>query len=158
MQGVPQGSILGPLLHIIYSNDIQDIITKSKFAFYADDTVILSSHKNIRKAFFNAQDDINSLLSWCTNNGIYINADKTKYMIFRGKNAVNPLSLEGHQLGINIHHEKLERVTTYCYLGIWLDEQLTFNKHAASIISRTTAKLSQKVEISTKQQSSIVDI
>ena len=141
-QGVPQGSILGPLLYIIYANDIQDIITKSKFAFYADDTVILSSHKNMEKAFSNVQEDIDNLLSWCNRNGIHINVAKTKYMVFRGKKTVNPTSPNGQPLTISIDRQQLERVASYSYLGVWLDEQLNFNKHAASIISRTTAKLS----------------
>ena len=142
-QGVQQGSILGPLLYIIYANDIQDIITKSKFAFYADDTVILSGHKNLEKAFSNVQKDLNNLLTWCTRNGIHINATKTKYMVFRGKKNTDPISSEGQPLTIKIDQQQLERVTSYSYLGVWLDEQLNFNKHATSIISRTTAKLYQ---------------
>ena len=94
------------------------------------------------KAFSNAQDDINNLLTWCTLNGIFINASKTKYMIFRARKEVNTTP-GGHKLNINICQESLERVSTYCYLRIWLDEQLTFNRHAASIITRTTAKLYQ---------------
>ena len=142
-QGVPQGSILGPLLYIIYANDIQDLITKSKFAFYADDTVILSSHKNIVKAFSNAQEDIDRLLSWCTLIGIHINVSKTKYMIFRGGKPVNPTSADGLPLELDVHQKSLERVSSYPYLGVWLDEQINFNKHASSIIGRTTAKLYQ---------------
>ena len=97
-QGVPQGSILGPLLYIIYANDIQDIITKSKFAYYTDDTVILSGHKNLEKAFSNVQKDLNNLLTWCTRNRIHINATKTKYMVFPGKKNTDPISSEGQPL------------------------------------------------------------
>ena len=83
---------------------------------------------------------VNNLLSWCAHNGIHINASKTKYMVFRGRKAVNPPSPNGQPLIINIHQQPLERVASYSYLGIWLDEQFNFNKHATSIISRTTAK------------------
>ena len=77
-QGVPQGSILGPLLYLIYANDIAGVITKSKFTLYADDTVIYSSSKNLDRAIKNVQHDLNELMDWCKMNGIFINPNKTK--------------------------------------------------------------------------------
>ena len=142
-QGVPQGSIIGPLLYIIYANDIPNVIKHSKFAFYADDTVLLASHKNMHTAFANIQKDLDNLWSWCESNGIFINTSKTEYMIFRGRKPVSPIALDGRPLSLSIQKNCIDRVSCYSYLGIWLDEQLNFNRHASSIVSRTSYKIHQ---------------
>ena len=89
-QGVPQGSILGPLLYTIYANDIGDKIKASKATCYADDTVIYSSHKDLTVAVKNVQTDLDNLTTWCAQNGIYINPGKTKLMIFSTTNIPDP--------------------------------------------------------------------
>ena len=68
-QGVPQGSILGPLLYVLYANDIEQNIL-SKVTFYADDTVIYASHKKPRLAMMKVKKDLNNLLKWCERNGL----------------------------------------------------------------------------------------
>ena len=91
-QGVPQGLILGPLLYILYANDIADTITKSKFTLYADDTVIYSSNKNLSKAIRDVQFNLDSLMNWCELNSIFINPNKTKYVIFSTQKIMQALS------------------------------------------------------------------
>ena len=89
-QGVPKGSILGPFLYILYANDISGIINKTKYAFYADDTVIYTSSKNLNTAIKRIQADLNNLLKWCTQNDIHINPAKSKYMIFSTQEVQDP--------------------------------------------------------------------
>ena len=138
-QGVPQGSILGPLLYIIYANDIVNKIKKSKVTLYADDTVIYNSHRNINKAMANIQADLNGLTTWCHENGIYINPQKTKYMIFSSRNI-----LEGEgRVQLKVDGENVERVKSYSYLGVTLDEHLTFDPHVKGIISKVSDKVFQ---------------
>ena len=138
-QGVPQGSILGPLLYIIYANDIVNKIKKSKVTLYADDTVIYNSHRNINKAMANIQADLNGLTTWCRENGIYINPQKTKYMIFSSKNILE----EEGRAHLKIDGENVERVKSYSYLGVTLDEHLTFDPHVKGIISKVSDKVFQ---------------
>ena len=136
-QGVPQGSILGPLLYILYANDIPDSITESEYAFYADDTVLYTSSKNVDAAIARIQRDLNRLLEWCARNSIHINPQKTKYMIFSSRelgSAHSPLKL---------NDVYLEQVRTYHYLGIVLDQHLTFNSHAKHVIGRVSSKIYQ---------------
>ena len=68
MQGVPQGSVLGPLFYIIYANDLADIVKNCKIAMYADDTVIYISSRNFEVSVRKMQEDINSLSQWCNEN------------------------------------------------------------------------------------------
>ena len=93
-QRVPQGSILGPLLYIIYASDIPGYIKKSKVTFYADDTVLYSNDKDVNVALQHIQEDLNNLTKWCESNSIHINPLKTKYMIFRNKHVTPNTTLQ----------------------------------------------------------------
>ena len=135
-QGVPQGSILGPLFYILYANDIEKSIFKSRVVFYADDTVIYASAKNVTKAIARVQKDLNNLLKWCIKNGLHINPQKTKYMIFSNQK----VETEQIKKPLRVRGEPIERVTTYCYLGVHLDEHLTYETHTRRTINKVTAK------------------
>ena len=139
-QGVPQGSILGPLLYIIYANDISECTKKSGYTFYADDTVIYTTKKNMSVAAKDLQQDLNNLTKWCTTNKIYINPSKTKLMFFGSKQALrNSIDLPT----FTIHNTNVARAQYYSYLGIKMDEQLSFTQHGNNIISKVSNKLYQ---------------
>ena len=76
MQGIPQGSVLGPLFHIIYANDISKVIKHCKIALYVDDMVLYMGNADFGKTAVNMQNDINALSEWCIANGIQMNVEK----------------------------------------------------------------------------------
>ena len=140
-QGVPQGSIIGPLLYIIYANDIASIIKHSQVAFYADDTVIYSKCKSLKKAQKLLRLDLKALERWCDRNGIFINAQKTKYMVFGSK--VRLAKPDVNNIKLSIRNHDLSRVHSYYYLGITLDEQLNYEIHAQNTLRKVKSKLIQ---------------
>lgn len=79
--GVPQGSYLGPLLFIIYINDIVNIIKYSKCLLYADDLKIFKVIETSRDAF-DLQEDLNSIVDWCEANKLKLNLNKCHVMSF----------------------------------------------------------------------------
>ena len=138
-QGVPQGSVLGPLFYIIYANDISKIVKNCEIALYADDTVLFTANSNFGKSVNNLQDDLNSLNVWCKNNGILANTDKTKVMVFGTPNMLSKLP----SYEVKLDDTLLQVVTAYKYLGITLDSQLKYNLHVNRLIGSVTAKLKQ---------------
>ena len=138
-QGVPQGSVLGPLFYIIYANDLSNIVKNCEIALYADDTVLYTSSKNFDVSVNKLQEDIDSLSHWCKENGIMANTDKTKIMFFGSNNSLAKVP----PFEIKFGDVPLQTVTSYTYLGISLDNSLTYNLYVNRIISSVTSKLKQ---------------
>ena len=80
--GVPQGSILRPLLYIIYVNNICNSYNSNILPF-ADDTTVYVSDSDIHKAYLNANEEINNVYTWFCANKLSLNANKTKYIVIR---------------------------------------------------------------------------
>ena len=143
--GVPQGSILGPLLFIIYINDIPNICKIAKFILYADDANIIITGKDEIEVWEELQKINTALVNWVNSNGLALNLKKTKYMIFTRKREVN-LSLY-----VVINKTKIERKNEARFLGVIVDEKLNWTKHIQAIKS----KMSKYVGIMYKIKHSI---
>ena len=132
--GVPQGSVLGPLLFLIYINDLHQCITNSTSFHFADDTNLLYipdkkvRNKNIVRRL---NIDLKSLNNWLIGNKISLNTSKTELIIFRKKNVALP------NFKIKLNGVVLKPKSEIKYLGITIDEHLTFKSH----ISIMNAKL-----------------
>ena len=127
--GVPQGSILGPLLFIIYINDIPNVSQIAKFILYADDANIIITGNNITEVDAQLRDLCKIILKWVDSNGLRLNLKKTKYMIFsRSRNLELLSTLKIANLPIVI-----ERLTESKFLGVIVDENLTWSRHIKTI-------------------------
>ena len=77
--GVPQGSVLGPLLYLIYTNDMTDNLKKTQPFLFADDTIVIAIHNNYKEMMENLQFDFNRLNDWFILNELYISKEKKQY-------------------------------------------------------------------------------
>ena len=138
-QGVPQGSVLGPLFYILYANDLIDLFEECEVALYADDTVLYVADSNFETSSVRIQRDLRKLSGWCAENGIMVNTSKTKVMTFGSKVTVDNLP----PFSIMYNGSPLQSVVSYKYLGMTLDKQLNYNLHVKSTIASVSAKLKQ---------------
>ena len=137
MCGVPQGSILGPLLFLLFINDLDNELLHSKVLLYADDTVLYESHEHEDCAHLWVTNDLKLLTTWCHNNRLTININKTKVMLFGTRNMLK----RGKRKDTSIDGTKLQYVSHYTYLGIKLDCSLTFELHASESLRMVAHKL-----------------
>ena len=136
--GVPQGSILGPLLFIIYINDIAKVTNKFKFTIYADDTTLLepictfspnNNALNSKDIAQNINAELKLIVEWLALNKLSLNVKKTKMMLFHYKqrNVSKVLPM------LEINGIPIERVKEFNFLGINLDENMTWKSHVKKV-------------------------
>ena len=122
--GVPQGSILGPLLFLIYVNDIINSSSILSFIMFADDTNILFSHKNLPELIATLNSELSNISSWFKCNKLSLNINKTNYMHFQTAH-LNP----EFQYNVKIDDLSLEQKDSTKFLGVTIDKNLSWNQH-----------------------------
>lgn len=131
--GVPQGSILGPLLYVAYLYDIGHCFKNSKFLLYADDKKVYKKVASIEDCEL-LQEDLNRLSVYYYKNRINVNADKCTYISFTRK--TTPVSYS-----YSLNNVPLKRVYVMRDLGVLLDPKLTFHDHIECIVNKAFKSL-----------------
>lgn len=129
--GVPQGSILGALLFIIYINDMPKVVRNCKIVLYADDTLIYAEGKDAEECKYKLSCDIEHIITWLKINKLKLNEQKTKLM---NLNLNNDTCIE-------INGRTIENVRSIKYLGMIIDKELNFNEHVDYICKKIGKKI-----------------
>lgn len=139
-RGVPQGSVIGPLLFILYSADIRSHITHCKYHIYADDIQVYISCKpaDIDSAIDKLNQDLTTIASWATENCLLLNPNKTKYLVFGSRQQLSGVSITAD---VELMNTPVERVYEARNLGLIMDCGLRYEKHIAAAIRSCFYKL-----------------
>ena len=135
--GLPQGSVLGPLLFLIYVNDIINCSNLLKFSLFADDTVVLYSHKDVNELVTIINNELDMLNDWFKCNKLFLNFKKTKYVLFHSKRKKLPLNINS----VKIEDANIERTEAINFLGILIHESLAWKYHIANISSKISRNI-----------------
>ena len=139
--GVPQGSVLGPLLFLLYINDLHSTIKFCSTRHFADDTNLLIKNKSLKQLKKHLNFDLRQLVSWLKSNKISLNTSKTETLIFRHPNKVINYDLKVKMQGKRLYPSKYVK-----YLGILIDPHLNWSHHTdllAPKLSRAIGMLSK---------------
>ena len=129
--GVPQGSILGSLLLLIYVNDLCNASNILEPIMFADDTNLSFSHQNISTLFLTVNNELHKIGGWFEANRLLLNVKKTKYTFFHKNSVKDNIPLKLPEL--KIANRAIERTHAIKFLGVLLDENITWKKHICSV-------------------------
>ena len=143
-KGVPQSSILGPLLFLIYINDIPNSSNILNFLMYADDTKLHCCLEDIEddNKEFRINQELQHVQGWLKVNRLALNVKKTKYMMFHKHNKIV------EHLDLHVNNNAIEKVDNFNCLGLHLNTRLTWHTH----VSEISKKISRAVGIIKKMQ------
>lgn len=145
--GVPQGSILGPLLFILYINDMPNLLRDSKAIIFADDTTLFTSSSDVESALYLLQQDADRLAKWFVTNKLSLNLSKTNFMLF-----TTNVSVRSRTLQLKISGSTIKRVQMCKFLGVLFDERLSWSYH----VDHVCQKLRKSIGI-LKKASAVLD-
>ena len=135
--GVPQGSCLGPLLFLIYINDLPKI-AQGKVSMYADDTSLCHIGNDISKLETAINEDLKLLDKWLKGNKLSLDVAKTKSMLICTKPKRRILENNDVKLTLMIRDRELDLVDEIKYLGVNVDDSLSWKEHIKSVTSKVS--------------------
>ena len=126
--GTPQGSCLGPLIFLIFCNDLYLNLVHSSCILFADDTTLFASGNDERLLVCSLEHDLTIISDWFKANKLTLNKNKTVCMLFNSKNKMknNPsISIDGEAIPF-VDHTK--------FLGVWIDNKLNWKEHTERLL------------------------
>ena len=138
--GVPQGSTFGPLLFLLYVNDLPNVFENTKCMMFADDTVLYHSHETMQGLYNELQNSLDKMNNWCAENQITLNGKKCEYVQFCYRKILT------QDNSLKLGDVMLSKVCQYKYLGTVIDEKLNGEaqyNHIMQILSSRKLTLSK---------------
>ena len=136
--GIGQGTILGPILFILYINDIVNHIGGVNINMYADDCILYCTGNSWERVHFTLQQSLLNITNWFKFNALKLNVKKSKCLIIASK---AKLRVVDRSLTLKVEGQVLEFVDSYNYLGFLLDSEMTLKPLLSHIKKITTAKI-----------------
>ena len=133
--GTPQGSCLGPLIFLIFCNDIQKQLIFLSCIQFADDTTLYITHTKLNYIRFCIEMDLRTLQDWFLANKLTLNVGKSVCILFGQKSGCT------ESLDIKLGNEKIPQVKSTKFLGMWIDDALTWNEHVTKTILKLKSRL-----------------
>ena len=129
--GIPQGSILGPLLFIMYINDLPLCTSQINVSMYADDTALYAMSRDIDELIDIMNKELVKVRDWLIRNKLSLNVSKTEFMLMGTRPRL--AAVKDREVDVNINGEKLKQVHSCKHLGVIVDESLTWHEQVCSI-------------------------
>ena len=131
--GVPQGSVLGPILFLLFINDLPTISESIFFSLFADDSCLSLCENDVIELISSANKELDLFYNWCIANRTSINILKTFYLLFTSQPTAHlpPLTIRNHY-----SYDVINRVSHTKFLGVIYDEKLTFSNHISMLCSK----------------------
>ena len=137
LYGVPQGSVLGSLLFIMYINDLPTVTKYCKVHLYADDTLLFFESISVQAIEAALSQDLDHVVGWLNQNYLMLNHSKTKVMLMGTHQKLSSVQ----SFTVSVNDKDLERVYKFKYLGVILDPCLTWNDHIEHIGNKISSRL-----------------
>ena len=131
--GIPQGSILGPLMFILYINDLPKCVANVKVSMYADDTALYYSSKDVNDIVNKINNDLENVDNWLAKNKLSLNVDKTHFMLIGTPQKLASLHGNNTELNVNIKGSRIQRVNHCKHLGVEVDDKLLWSNQIEQV-------------------------
>ena len=128
--GTPQGSCLGPLIFLIFVNDLHLHLQHSEGVQFTDDTTLLFRHQNLNYLQFCIESELSAIQEWFNANKLTLNVEKSSYLLYHTRNQPIP------NFKIALNGVEIPRTSCAKFLGVWLDDKLKWNTHVNKLISK----------------------
>ncbi len=139
--GIPQGTVLGPLLFLLYINDLPNSVQQSRAKLFADDSNLFVIDNSLQTLYNKANSELASLSRWISSNKLHINYDKTTYILFdqvkKAPGTIVDSTVSVLPLQINNHTIGRERYVKY--LGVYIDDKLEWTEHITHVTKKVSS-------------------